>query len=170
MTKYREILRLTALGLSLRNIQRSLHVSQRTIMKVQHRAKELSLSFQRTSSCGYRKNWYAGEWSIQVLMAKKRSYSCSHCFTQIVICGECGEMFRRIHWNNRGCKSIVWRCISRLEPTGQECHARTVNETILENVVVHAINTLLGDTSTYLPGTAPAEHRKGDPKRSAKYR
>ena len=80
---------------------------------------------------------------------KKRSYSCNHCFAQIVICGECGEMFRRIHWNNRGCKSIVWRCISRLEPTGQECHARTVNETVLENVVVQAINTLLSDKSTY---------------------
>ena len=80
---------------------------------------------------------------------KKRSYSCNHCFAQSVICGECGEMFRRIHWNNRGCKSIVWRCISRLEPTGQECHARTVNETVLENVVVQAINTLLGDKSTY---------------------
>ncbi len=53
-------------------------------------------------------------------------------------------MFRRIHWNNRGCKSIIWRCISRLEPTGQECHARTVNETVLENVVVQAINTLRG--------------------------
>lgn len=25
---------------------------------------------------------------------KKRSYSCNHCFSQIVICGECGEMFR----------------------------------------------------------------------------
>ena len=47
------------------------------------------------------------------------------------------------------CKSIIWRCISRLEPTGQECHARTVNETVLENVVVQAINTLLGDKSTY---------------------
>lgn len=45
ITKYCEILRLTALGLSLRNIQRSLHVSQRTIMKVQHRAKELSRSW-----------------------------------------------------------------------------------------------------------------------------
>lgn len=75
---------------------------------------------------------------------KKRSYSCNHCFSQIVVCGECGELFRRIHWNNRGCKSIVWRCISRLEPTGQECHARTVNETILENVVLTAINKLLG--------------------------
>lgn len=30
---------------------------------------------------------------------KKRSYSCNHCFSQIVICGERGEMFRRLHWN-----------------------------------------------------------------------
>ena len=80
---------------------------------------------------------------------KKRSYSCNHCFAQIIVCGDCGEMFRRIHWNNRGCKSVVWRCISRLESTGLECHARTVNETILENVVVQAINTLLGDKSTF---------------------
>ena len=28
---------------------------------------------------------------------KKRSYSCNHCFSQIVICGECGEMFRRLN-------------------------------------------------------------------------
>ena len=28
---------------------------------------------------------------------KKRSYSCNHCFSQIIICGDCGEMFRRIH-------------------------------------------------------------------------
>ena len=80
---------------------------------------------------------------------KKRSYSCNHCFSQIVICGECGELFRRIHWNNRGCKSIVWRCISRLESTGLECHARTVNEAVLENVVLSAINELLGDKSGY---------------------
>ena len=52
---------------------------------------------------------------------KKRSYSCNHCFAQ----------------NNRGCKSIVWRCLSRLEPTGQECHARTVNETILQSLPCH---------------------------------
>ena len=80
---------------------------------------------------------------------KKRSYSCNHCFAQLVICGECGEMFRRIHWNNRGCKSIVWRCLSRLEATGLECHARTVNEKVLEGVVLEAINRLLGDKSFY---------------------
>ena len=49
---------------------------------------------------------------------KKRSYSCNHCFSQIVICGECGEMFRRLHWNNRGVKSIVWRCITGAASVG----------------------------------------------------
>lgn len=80
---------------------------------------------------------------------KKRSYSCNHCFSQIIICGDCGKMFRRIHWNNRGYKSIVWRCVSRLEPTGMECHARTVNEQELERVVVAALNELLGDREGY---------------------
>ena len=47
MTKYHEILRLSALGLSLRNIERSLHVSQHTITKVQRRAKEISLSWSQ---------------------------------------------------------------------------------------------------------------------------
>ena len=35
MTKYREILRLTALGLSLRDIEKSLKVSRKTVVKVQ---------------------------------------------------------------------------------------------------------------------------------------
>ena len=43
MTKYREILRLTALGLSLRDIEKSLKVSRKTVVKVQKRA-ELSPS------------------------------------------------------------------------------------------------------------------------------
>ena len=80
---------------------------------------------------------------------KKRSYSCNHCFSQIVICGDCGEMFRRIHWNNHGCKSVVWRCISRLEATGLECHARTVNELDLQEIVLITLNELLGDKSKY---------------------
>lgn len=45
MTKYREILRLSALGLSLRTIEKSLNVSRKTIIKVQRRAGELSLQW-----------------------------------------------------------------------------------------------------------------------------
>lgn len=46
MTKYREILRLSALGLSLRNIEKSLNVSRKTIIKVQRRAGEFSLQWR----------------------------------------------------------------------------------------------------------------------------
>ncbi len=45
MTKYREILRLTSLGLSQRNIVQSCGVSQKTVVKVQHRARELKLEW-----------------------------------------------------------------------------------------------------------------------------
>lgn len=58
-------------------------------------------------------------------------------------------MLRRLHWNNRGVKSIVWRCISRLESTGLEFHARTINELVLQDAVVKAINQMLGDKSSY---------------------
>lgn len=44
---------------------------------------------------------------------------------------------------------IVWRCISRLESTGLECHARTINELFLQDAVVKAINQMLGDKSSY---------------------
>ena len=81
---------------------------------------------------------------------KRRCYSCKHCFAQIVFCGECGEYYRRVHWNNRGCRSIVWRCCSRLENTGHACRSRTVNEAILEQVVLDAINQVLCQKNDFL--------------------
>ena len=45
MTKYREILRLSALGLSQRDIVKSCGVSQKTVVFVQSRAKELNLKW-----------------------------------------------------------------------------------------------------------------------------
>lgn len=80
---------------------------------------------------------------------KKCVYSCIHCFSQIVVCGKCGDIFRRIHWNNHGCKSIVWRCAGRLEGSSSACSARTVNEKELEQVVLKALNELLGAKTTY---------------------
>ncbi len=80
---------------------------------------------------------------------RNHGFSSNHVFSQMIVCGECGELFRRVHWNNHGCRSIVWRCLSRLQPTGVICHARTVNEEVLKNVVVQAFNEMLGSRSTY---------------------
>ena len=81
---------------------------------------------------------------------KNRTFSSTHCFSNMIVCGDCGEVFRRVHWNNRGKKSIVWRCVSRLENTGLFCEARTVLESTLEQVMVMAINQALCDKDHFL--------------------
>ncbi len=81
---------------------------------------------------------------------KRRVFSASHAFSQIVFCGECGEIYRRVHWNNRGKKSIVWRCVSRLENTGLSCHSRTVPEEMICKATVDGINRLLGQKAELL--------------------
>lgn len=79
----------------------------------------------------------------------KRSYSNNHPFSQMVFCGNCGEVFRRVHWNNRGKKSIVWRCVSRLENTGLFCDASTLPEEVLKEKTVEAINVIIEGKDGY---------------------
>ncbi|MFC0301772.1 recombinase family protein [Virgibacillus soli] len=81
---------------------------------------------------------------------KKRVYSSKYALSSIVFCKECEDVFRRVHWNNRGYKSIVWRCVSRLEEKGSECTAPTINEETLQAAVVKAINELLTKKEPFL--------------------
>lgn len=80
---------------------------------------------------------------------KKSVYISKYALSSIVYCGECGEIYRRVHWNNRGCRSIVWRCVARLEEKGSECSSPTVNEEILKATVVKAINEVLTGKNTF---------------------
>lgn len=66
--------------------------------------------------------------ATQDWFGRKKGFSANHAFSQMVYCADCREQFRRIHWNNRGKKSIVWRCITRLNDKDR-CRARTVSET-----------------------------------------
>ena len=72
------------------------------------------------------------------------TYSSKYALSGITYCGKCGEIYRRLHWNNRGKKSIVWRCYSRLDKT-KDCDARTILEEDLKQVVVDEINRVFGD-------------------------
>lgn len=81
---------------------------------------------------------------------KKRVYSSKYALSSIVYCGYCGDIYRRVHWNNRGYKSIVWRCVSHLEEKGSECTGPTINEETLQTAVVKAINELLVNKEPFL--------------------
>ncbi|OIJ17345.1 recombinase family protein [Anaerobacillus alkalilacustris] len=91
-----------------------------------------------------RANLYTGK------NGKKRVYSSKYALSSIVYCSECGEIYRRVHWNNRGCRSIVWRCVSRLEEKGSDCTSQTVNEEVLKGAVLKAINEILAVKDNFL--------------------
>ena len=61
---------------------------------------------------------------------KKRVYSSKYALSSIVYCPKCGDIYRRIAWNNRGKHSTVWRCCTRVEqvPNG-EMHRPFRNQT-----------------------------------------
>lgn len=75
---------------------------------------------------------------------KKRVYSSKYALSSIVYCPKCGDIYRRIAWNNRGKHSFVWRCVTRVEHGPERCDALTVGETELQEAVIKAINRALG--------------------------
>ena len=75
---------------------------------------------------------------------KKRVYSSKYALSSILYCSKCGDIYRRIAWNNRGKHSTVWRCVNRVEHGPDCCDAPTVQEEELQNAVVKAINMALG--------------------------
>lgn len=91
-----------------------------------------------------RKNIHSGK------SGKKRVYSSKYALSTIVICGGCGDIFRRVHWNNHGCKSIVWRCVSRVEHGPKCCDATTIQELELQASIVKAINLALGNRDSII--------------------
>ena len=75
---------------------------------------------------------------------KKRVYSSKYALSSIVYCSKCGEIYRRIAWNNRGKHSIMWRCCTRVEHGSTACDAPTIQESDLQAAVVKTINLALG--------------------------
>ena len=74
---------------------------------------------------------------------KKRVYSSKYALSSICTCTKCGDIYRRIAWNNRGKKSTVWRCCTRVEHGPSACDALTIQESELQDATVKAINKIL---------------------------
>lgn len=74
---------------------------------------------------------------------KRRVYSSKYALSSICTCSRCGDIYRRIAWNNRGKRSIVWRCCTRVEYGPNACDAPTISESELQMATVKAINKVL---------------------------
>ena len=70
-------------------------------------------------------------------------YTSQYAFSERLICGECGCYYRRVTWNIRGKKKIVWRCINRLEFGKKYCKSSpSLSEDVLHNAILRAIREL----------------------------
>ena len=78
---------------------------------------------------------------------KRRIYSSKYALSSIVYCSKCGDIYRRIAWNNRGKKYTVWRCCTRVTHGPEACEARTIKEEDLQEAVIEAINQLISESS-----------------------
>lgn len=75
-----------------------------------------------------------------------------YALTEVLQCAECGSKYRRVTWNIRGKKRIVWRCVNRLDYGKKYCKdAPTVDEEALHKAIVRVLKRFQEEDSlTYL--------------------
>ena len=84
------------------------------------------------------------------LYSSKNPSKCSskYALTGKVICGECGAAYRRVTWSRNGKKTIVWRCIERLNNGTRSCvQSSTILEESLHNAVLNGIGYVMKSTN-----------------------
>lgn len=79
------------------------------------------------------------------------SYASKYALSERLVCGECGTLYRRCTWTQKGVKRIVWRCVSRLDYGKKYCHnSPTLDEAPLQQAILTAISTMMASKETLI--------------------
>lgn len=74
---------------------------------------------------------------------QKSKFSSEYALTGLLLCGDCGQEYRRVTWSRNGKKKIVWRCSNRLTNGTKHCKkSETLEEGALNQAVMSAINRI----------------------------
>ena len=97
-------------------------------------------------------------------------YSGKYALSTLVVCGQCGALYRRVTWYRKGEKQVMWRCGTRLDGKANCPDSPTIEETALQGAVMEAISrqyihkeetlevTMQGIRSVLTPETADSEY------------
>ena len=77
-------------------------------------------------------------------------YSSKYALSGNVVCGHCGNIYRRVTWYVGDTKPVVWRCVTRLTP-GEECVGRSIPEEDLHAAIASAVNTAYANRDDIIP-------------------
>ena len=74
---------------------------------------------------------------------QKSKFSSEYALTGLLLCGDCGQEYRRVTWSRNGKKKIVWRCSNRLTNGTKNCKkSESLEEGALNRAVMEAINRI----------------------------
>ena len=97
-------------------------------------------------------------------------YSGKYALSTLVVCGQCGALYRRVTWYRKGERKIVWRCGTRLDNKADCTQSPTLEEPALQSAVMEAISqqyihkgeameaTMQSIRSVLTPETADSEY------------
>lgn len=78
-------------------------------------------------------------------------YSSQYVLSDIMICRECGQPYRRQVWVNNGIKKPVWRCYSRLNSGTKKCkNSPSLEEKTLHRAIMEAVNSVVEDKGEFV--------------------
>ena len=81
----------------------------------------------------------------------KGKYSSKYALSDIMVCAECGQPYRRQVWSKYGQKWAVWRCDNRLKYGSKRCkHSPTIKEETLHQAIMAAINSVVEDQGEFV--------------------
>ena len=82
---------------------------------------------------------------------EKSKDSSKYALSDIMICRECGQPYRRQVWSKNGQKSAVWRCENRLKNGTKHCrYSPTLKEEVLNEAVMTAINSVVENRGNFV--------------------
>ena len=82
---------------------------------------------------------------------QKSKYSSTYALTGMLICGECGQQYRRVTWARNGKKKVVWRCDNRLNNGIKYCKkSESIEEGALNRAVMEAIQKIACDDGDFI--------------------
>lgn len=81
----------------------------------------------------------------------KGKYSAKYILSDIMVCAECGQPYRRQVWTKYGIKKAVWRCDNRLKYGSKRCkYSPTLKEDSLHEAIMTAINSVVEDQGEFV--------------------
>lgn len=82
---------------------------------------------------------------------EKSKYSGKYALSNLMICAECGQPYRRQVWSKNGQKWAVWRCDNRLKHGSERCkNSPTLKEKILHEAIMAAIGKVAEDNGEFV--------------------